>query len=169
MGFSIDLFRSKFGRGHGFSNSYGTFFFLAVFCIIFICSGSSFYEILLCSVLYLISPEFTLKKNLSTSSLKRGFRPLHLLKIPCCSESHKASNDMGHILAFLWLYHTEPPGTTNQSGFMATLTTSRPHISLQLGFSDWWHSLHWPYKQPLTVFEGWERTLGKISFLAQWH
>lgn len=110
-----------------------------------------------------------LKKNLSTSSLKRGFRPLHLLKIPCCSESHKASNDMGHILAFLWLYHTEPPGTTNQSGFMATLTTSQPHISLQFGFSDWWHSLHRPYIQSLTVFEGWERTLGKISFLAQWH
>lgn len=62
---------------------------------------------------------------MSTSSLKRGFRPPHPFKISYWPESHKANDYIGHILVSLWLHHTEPPGTTIQSGLLVTLATNQ--------------------------------------------
>lgn len=104
------------------SNSVATFFFvLPTFCLNFI---PVLWDFVLGSIFDLFSPKFTLKK-LSTSSLGRGFRILHTRKGPCWPESHEANDYIGHILVFLWLHHTDPPGTTDQSGFMVTLTTNQ--------------------------------------------
>lgn len=102
--------------------SYLLFFVLYLLFRVFI----FLYEILLlCSSFYLISPKFTLKKKmLSTSSLKRDFRPSHLPKSLSWPQSHKANDCIGHILVFVWLHHIDSPGSANHSGFMVTLTTS---------------------------------------------
>lgn len=136
MGFSIDLFISKFGRCHGLVVIHMLLFFLGL-VVIHLLLFFSFYllfslilfvpvlwDFVLGRIFDLTSPKFTLKK-LSTSSLRRGFRILHTLKGPCWPESHEANDYIGHILVFLWLHHTDPLGTTDQSGFMVTLTTNQ--------------------------------------------